>query len=364
MHEPLVSIVVINYNYGRFLARALTSALQQDWARLEVVVVDDCSTDDSRAVIAEFQGRVVEVLQPSNRGHGAAINAGFAACAGDVVLFLDADDYLYPHAARDVGEALAADEMVAQYQYRLDLVDADGKVIDAYPPLDAAWAEGDVRGGLLTSGRYATTVTSGLAFSRKALEAILPMDESAFSQGGDGYLVTVAPLYGAVKTLPGLLGAYCQHGANHSQFGEAVAGRARWRLAHDEMRLTALARHADKQGLSLQPELWRNDPLHLEERAASLLLEPSAHPHPTETRQSITRSALAARRALPVSGIRQAAMGIWWILVGFGPLPMARTAIRWKLQASTRPSWVRLLAKAARRAAAIDGQPGGNRQRT
>jgi hypothetical protein len=112
--------------------------------------------------------------------------------------FLDADDYLYPHAARRIVENSAAG--VAQYQYLLDLVDADGRAMDCYPPRELALEDGDVKDTLLTRGRYATTVTSGLAFARPVLEAILPMDEESFRIGGDGYLVTVAPLYGAVKT--------------------------------------------------------------------------------------------------------------------------------------------------------------------
>src|SRR5262245_23561615 len=94
---PVASIVINNYNYGRFLAGAIDSALGQTYAGTEVVVVDDGSTDESREVLARYAGRVVPVLQ-ANGGQAAAFNAGFAACAGQVVLFLDADDLLLPTA--------------------------------------------------------------------------------------------------------------------------------------------------------------------------------------------------------------------------------------------------------------------------
>ena len=65
-------------------------------------MVDDASTDGSQELIRSFGGRVIPVLQAKNGGQAAAMNAGFLACKGDVVIFLDADDYLYPSAAETV----------------------------------------------------------------------------------------------------------------------------------------------------------------------------------------------------------------------------------------------------------------------
>jgi len=100
------SIVITNYNYGRFLARCIDSALAQSYPDTEVVVVDDASLD-SREIIQSYGKRVVPVLEERNRGQGAAFNSGFRACQGDVVLFLDADDWLYPHAVARVVAALS-----------------------------------------------------------------------------------------------------------------------------------------------------------------------------------------------------------------------------------------------------------------
>ena len=89
----LVSIVINNYNYARYLGDAIDSALAQTWHPLEVIVVDDGSTDDSWSVIQRYGERVRAMRQP-NGGQGAAYNAGFAASRGEWVLFLDADDLL------------------------------------------------------------------------------------------------------------------------------------------------------------------------------------------------------------------------------------------------------------------------------
>jgi glycosyltransferase involved in cell wall biosynthesis len=94
MSTALVSIVVPVYNGARFLGPALESLLAQDYEPVEVIVVDDGSTDDSAAVARSFAG--VRVLEQANAGPAAARNAGIAAATGDFVAFHDADDLVPP----------------------------------------------------------------------------------------------------------------------------------------------------------------------------------------------------------------------------------------------------------------------------
>src|SRR5690349_12902878 len=75
MTSPLVSVVVTNHNYGRFLGECLESALNQDYSPVEVVVVDDGSTDNSRQVLRGFGPSIETVLQECG-GQAAAANAG------------------------------------------------------------------------------------------------------------------------------------------------------------------------------------------------------------------------------------------------------------------------------------------------
>ncbi len=89
------TIIISNYNYGRFLVAAIESALNQTYADTEVVVVDDGSTDDSRQIIAGYGNRIRPVLK-ANGGQASAFNAGFAASTGDVICMLDSDDLFYP----------------------------------------------------------------------------------------------------------------------------------------------------------------------------------------------------------------------------------------------------------------------------
>jgi len=90
-----VSLVIATFNHGRFLPDALDSAIAQTLRGIEIIVVDDGSTDDTPAVLARYSGRIRVVRQP-NRGLAAARNAGLAAAHGSYVSFLDADDVMMP----------------------------------------------------------------------------------------------------------------------------------------------------------------------------------------------------------------------------------------------------------------------------
>ena len=104
MSEPLVSIVVLCHNYARFLPEAIESALSQDYPSLEVLVIDDGSTDDSLAVASSYEGRV-KVLTQENQGLARTCNRGAREAGGEYFLFLSADDHLEP---TYVSELLAA----------------------------------------------------------------------------------------------------------------------------------------------------------------------------------------------------------------------------------------------------------------
>jgi hypothetical protein len=208
---------------------------------------------------------------------------------------------------------------------------------------------GDVRPQLLRCGRYRTTVTSGLAFDRATLEAILPIPEGPFRQGADGYLATVAPIYGEVTSIDACLGAYCQHGDNHSDFEDRLAERARWRIAHDFHRLDALSQRAAEAGLTLPEDVCLRDPAHLEERLASLCTERARHPVAGDTRIRLGAAGAVAALEMNASLRRRAFLAAWFLAVGVLPRRPARDVLSWKLVASSRPPVLAQLSKTIRR---------------
>lgn len=94
MSPPLVSVLIPCYNSGRFVAAAIESVLEQDHPALEIIIVDDGSTDDSREVISRYVGRGVRMITQANAGQCAAANAALANSSGELIKFLDADDIL------------------------------------------------------------------------------------------------------------------------------------------------------------------------------------------------------------------------------------------------------------------------------
>ncbi len=93
--EPRASIIINNYNYELFLTESIDSALNQTYENIEVIVVDDGSTDNSRNLIAKYGNRIIPILK-DNGGQASSLNAGFKACQGEIILFLDSDDLFHP----------------------------------------------------------------------------------------------------------------------------------------------------------------------------------------------------------------------------------------------------------------------------
>ena len=95
MKQPLVSVIIPNYNYGHFLAQSIDSVLAQTYPNIEIIVVDDGSSDDSAEVLMTYSDKIKWIKQ-SNQGVSAARNKGTAASKGELIAFLDADDVWLP----------------------------------------------------------------------------------------------------------------------------------------------------------------------------------------------------------------------------------------------------------------------------
>ena len=95
MNNELISVVIPTYNYGHFVTEAVDSVLAQTYRHYEVVVVDDGSTDDTRARLAPYGDRIRYIHQ-ENQGLSAARNTGIRAARGGVIGLLDSDDKWHP----------------------------------------------------------------------------------------------------------------------------------------------------------------------------------------------------------------------------------------------------------------------------
>lgn len=106
--NPLVSVIIPNYNHARFLGDAVRSVLEQTYRPVEIIVVDDGSTDNSGEVAAGF-GEQIRYIYQTNAGLSAARNTGLRAAKGDLIGVLDADDMYEPNFLATLVAALQAD---------------------------------------------------------------------------------------------------------------------------------------------------------------------------------------------------------------------------------------------------------------
>jgi len=127
----LVTVYIVNRNYGRFLKQAIESALNQDYPALEVIVIDDASHDCSGQVLASYEHdvRVRIVRQASNRGLTACCNAAIRESTGELLMRLDADDYLVPSAVGTMVNALVGEPAAVLVFADFIEVDARGSII-------------------------------------------------------------------------------------------------------------------------------------------------------------------------------------------------------------------------------------------
>jgi Glycosyltransferases involved in cell wall biogenesis len=251
MAQPFISVIINNYNYAQFVATAIESALAQTYPHREIIVVDDGSTDESREVIQRYADRV-QVVFKENGGQASAFHAGVAASRGEVICFLDSDDYWAPHLLERV--AARWDDSLAMVEWRMECVDSDGKPLGRSFPIHTPY-EGDLRPILTRRIYYLSTPTSGNAFARRAVEAVFPLDESFWRISADVPLLMGAPFYGKFAFIDETLSFYRVHGGN-LYYGipprwERLQREVRHLLAREQIIRT----HAERQGLRVHPRL-------------------------------------------------------------------------------------------------------------
>jgi glycosyltransferase involved in cell wall biosynthesis len=125
---PLVSIVIPSYNHARYLAAAIDSVLAQDYPRVELIVIDDGSTDGSSAILEHYRGRFHWEAQP-NHGQAATMNRGWHLSRGEILGYLSADDTLARNAVSRSVAMLERHPDAALVYCDFNLVDPDGKLV-------------------------------------------------------------------------------------------------------------------------------------------------------------------------------------------------------------------------------------------
>ena len=218
MSRPLASILINNYNYAGFLDEAINSALSQNYPSKEIIVVDDGSTDNSREIISRYGARIIPIFK-ENGGQASAFNAGVARCQGDILCFLDSDDFFHPDKLERVAAAfhrhgtnsrpLLVHHFLAIKSHADN--DLDGDVV--------AKAHDSPMNLYAFAKRYRFLwneigPTTSICINRRLADRLFPISERA-RISADAFIACGASLVGEAYLLKEILGGYRIHGNNN-----------------------------------------------------------------------------------------------------------------------------------------------------
>jgi glycosyltransferase involved in cell wall biosynthesis len=178
--SQLVSVIIPTYNRSALLTLTVNSVLQQRYSAVEVLVVDDGSTDDTALVLASY-GSAVRVIHQQNQGGTAARNTGLREARGAYISVLDHDDLLHTDKLALQVAALQANPELGAVHCRWQVIDADGRVIDRIGPLPA----GDLYAGLI---RGCFIWSGGPLVRREWVQRVGKFDTAIWSSDWDYWL--------------------------------------------------------------------------------------------------------------------------------------------------------------------------------
>jgi glycosyltransferase involved in cell wall biosynthesis len=248
MSMPFVTVLIDTYNQQSFIEDAINGVLTQNFpaSETEILVVDDGSTDDTPEVVRKFAPRV-RLLRKANGGQASAFNAGIPEARGEIVAFLDGDDWWAPGKLTAVTAAFAREADVGLIGHGVTEVYPDGRQWTQVPREVSRFRITSVEQAKTFRMRRGFLGTSRMAYRRQILRRIGGLPE-ALKFEADEYLFTLAGLFADVMILRESLTFYRLHDRNLFQLrsGDPQAIRRKQQV------LAALAQ-------SLQEKLTQNE---------------------------------------------------------------------------------------------------------
>jgi glycosyltransferase involved in cell wall biosynthesis len=221
-NRPPVTVLIDTYNYGHFLGRAIESVMGQSYpsSSIEILVVDDGSTDNTAEVVQRY-GERVRYIRKARGGQASAINEGFRQARGDIICLLDADDYFYPDKVRRVVAEFQSGPEVGLIHDRFDIIDEVSQGMQEVS-WERTWTGCKVTiskvpsqlQSLILLGHPWSTVTSAMSIRKTVVEGIQQVPEDVFVHSPDLYLSIILPFVAEVRVIESPLTAYVFHGQN------------------------------------------------------------------------------------------------------------------------------------------------------
>jgi glycosyltransferase involved in cell wall biosynthesis len=232
MSKPFFTTLIDTYNHEFFIEDAINGVLNQDFpaSEIEILVVDDGSTDGTPEIVRRFAPRV-RLLRKSNGGQASAFNAGIPEARGEIISFLDGDDWWAPNKLTAVAEAFAADVDIGLVGHGVTEVYPDGRQRTEVLRETCRFRITSTEEAKKFRMRRGFLGTSRMAYRSDILRRIGCVPE-ALKFEADEYLFTLAGLFADVMILPKSFTFYRLHEKNLFQFtnGDVQAISAKQRV--------------------------------------------------------------------------------------------------------------------------------------
>jgi glycosyltransferase involved in cell wall biosynthesis len=237
MARALVSVLIDTFQHERFIEKAILSVLEQDFpaGEREIIVVDDGSTDGTPEIVRRFEPHV-RLLRKANGGQASAFNAGIRECKGEIVAFLDGDDWWARNKLTRVEQVMSTEPSVGIVGHGIIVVGRDGREQTENLLEGFRFQANTAEGGELFRRRAAFLGTSRMTIRAELLRRIGAVPEAIEIQA-DEYLFTLAAVMSEAHILPEALTYYRLHDANIFQLAE---GSAAEKVRHKQRALAKL----------------------------------------------------------------------------------------------------------------------------
>ncbi|MCA9448407.1 MAG: glycosyltransferase [Candidatus Omnitrophica bacterium] len=217
-NHPLVSVILTSYNYETFIQEAIDSVFNQTYRPMELIIVDDGSTDSSAEVIQEKVTDApipVTTIFQKNGGQANAWNNAYKKVNGEIVCFLDSDDY-WKRIKVERMVTLVLDEPdggIYQHQLENEAGEKKQRILNSGDYFKT-WLEKGRLNLAIYQGLISPCVpSSGLVFRKEVLDQVFPIPE-ILKTCPDAFLTRTAPVFGPIHAYSGTLGYWREHGQN------------------------------------------------------------------------------------------------------------------------------------------------------
>ena len=222
--HKLVSVVIPCFNAQRWLKEAIDSCLQQTYPQIEIIVIDDGSTDNSLDIIKSYGRQIIWESFPENRGGCYARNRAFSLSKGEYIQFLDADDYILPEKiARQIDflETTEADVVYGDWRHQLHLPDGTSTL----EKIRISGEQEDILESLLANW---WTAVASLLYKRSAIENSDGWDENLAVVQDKDFFISVVMNGAKVAYQPGCYSIYRRYG----NVTVSTMSKSRWINSH------------------------------------------------------------------------------------------------------------------------------------